>query len=305
MINYSIIIPHFSKGGTELLDRAISSIPIRSDIEIIVVDNSLTPINDDLYIGNPSVKIIYSDNNRGAGGARNEGMSIAEGRWLLFMDADDFFVERAFDSFDKYLEDDSDVIFFKPTSCFSDSMQAANRHYVFCAEIDYYLKTRNEFGLRYREFDVPWAKMIKREFVNTNKITFEEVPASNDVMFSLKTGFAANKISASPDTVYCVTVTEGSITKTPSLRNLESIFEVKMRKNKLLKDNGYRRECSVLSTIYKSRKFGPKVFFHFISRALLTGNIFVGFERWPDTFIDIIKALVSGKQRKGVTSKLR
>lgn len=286
MINYSIIIPHFSKGGTELLDRAISSIPIRSDIEIIVVDNSITPINDDLYIGNPSVKIIYSDNNRGAGGARNEGMSIAEGRWLLFMDADDYFTPNAFDTFDKYLNTDYDIIFFKPTSLYPDTGVLADRHLVFCQEIDDYIKTGNDYDLRYREFEVPWAKMFRSKFVKEESILFDEVPASNDVMFSLKTGIAANKIVASPDIVYCVTVTKGSITNVKSLRNLESDFNVRIRKNAYLKSHGLKKECSLLNPILKSRKYGIKVMISFFYKALVTGNLLVGYNRWFKTIFN-------------------
>lgn len=287
MINYSIIIPHFSKGGTELLDRAISSIPIRSDIEIIVVDNSITPINDDLYIGNPSVKIIYSDNNRGAGGARNEGMSIAEGRWLLFMDADDYFTPNAFDTFDKYSNTDYDIIFFKPTSLYPDTGELADRHLVFCQEIDDYIKTGNDYDLRYREFEVPWAKMFRYRFVKEENICFEEVPASNDVIFSLKTGIAAKKIAVSSDIVYCATVTKGSITNVMSLRNLESVFNVRIRKNALLKAHGLKRESSLLYLILKSRKYGIKVMLSFFYKALITGNLFVGYNRWFKTLFNL------------------
>ena len=38
MINYSIIIPH--KDNIELLKRCVASIPLRSDIQIIIVDDS-------------------------------------------------------------------------------------------------------------------------------------------------------------------------------------------------------------------------------------------------------------------------
>lgn len=289
MINYSIIIPHFTREGTEMLSRAVSSIPIREDIEVIVVDNSLNPISQSLFDDNKMVTILYSDNKRGAGGARNEGLKKARGEWLLFMDADDFFTENAFNSFDSFINSDNDIIFFKPTSCFSDTLEIADRHIVFCKEIDEYFITRNEFDLRCNEFDVPWAKMFRAGFVRENKFDFEEVPASNDVMFSLKTGLNAKKITASDDVVYCVTVTKGSITNVVSLQNLESIFNVKIRKNALLVESGHKRLCSVANTIRRSAKYGLGTFMRFLSKALITGNLFVGYNRWLRTLFSYKK----------------
>ncbi len=289
---YSIIIPHFTKKGTILLDRAIASIPKQEDIEIIVVDNSFTPINSDLYKSIPSVKIYYSDNSRGAGGARNVGLSVAQGKWLLFMDADDYFTPNAFESFDRYFSSDNDIVFFKPTSLYPETGELADRHYVFCDEIDQYLITGNEYDLRYREFDVPWAKMFRRKFVIDNNILFDEVPASNDVMFSLKTGIAAKKIAASKDTVYCVTVTKGSITNVKSLRNLESDFNVRIRKNALLVSRGLKRECSLLNPIIKSRHYGIKTMFKFLFKAIRSGNLLVGYNRWFKTLFHLKKSKV-------------
>ena len=273
--------------GTELLERAISSIPEREDIEIIVVDNSINPIRQDLFHDNPAASIYYSDNARGAGGARNEGINKARGKWLLFMDADDFFTPNAFRAFDQYIYTNNDIIFFKPTSIFSGTNELADRHLVFCDEIDVYLKTGDEYGLRYQEFDVPWAKMIRREFVLENSIEFDEVPASNDVIFSLKTGLAAKRIAASNETVYCVTVTKGSITNVKSLKNLESDFDVRIRKNELLAMHGLKRECSLLNPIFKSRKYGIKTMMSFFIRAIKTGNLLVGYDRWLKTIIHL------------------
>lgn len=287
MTNYSIIIPHFTREGTEMLKRAVASIPERDDIEVIVVDNSLNPIPTNLFDENKMVSILYSANSRGAGGARNEGLKKACGQWLLFMDADDFFTENAFDSFDKFLRSEYDVVFFKPTSCDTDTYELADRHYSFCDEIDAFLKTGVETGLRYsREFEVPWAKLIKRSLINENSIWFDEVPASNDVMFSLKVGLFAKKIIASSDVVYCVTMTPGSITNVVSLRNLESVFDVRIRKNQLLKSYGLKKECSVLNLIIKSSRYGVSVFLKFFHKAVVTGNLFVGYRRWLKTLIN-------------------
>ena len=84
--NYSVIIPHFTRdGNVEMLRRAVESVPERDDIEIIIVDNSLEPIPNDLFSARKYTKIIYSPNERKAGGARNVGMKEQNGMfsWML------------------------------------------------------------------------------------------------------------------------------------------------------------------------------------------------------------------------------
>lgn len=283
MINYSIIIPHFSINGTELLLRSIESIPIREDIEVIVVDNSLTPINENLFINRKQTYVFFSDNIRGAGGARNEGIKHAHGKWLLFMDADDYFVKNAFVYIDKYMNSDNDIVFFKPISAFSDTGEIAQRHLKYSELLENSIYNQDLTPLRL-DFSVPWGKMIKSSFVKDNFIYFEEVPASNDVIFSLITGLKAKKIMADNHTIYCVTVNRGSITNTLSLRNIESIFGVCIRKNAILRQYGYKATSSVMYQIFRSARFGIIPCVKLICRALISGDLFVGCGNWFNTY---------------------
>lgn len=113
-INYSIIIPH--KNIPHLLRRCLSSIPIRDDIQVIVVDD-----NSDANIVDFSTfptwngthyETYYSKTSLFAGGARNLGMQHARGLWLTFLDADDILTPSANVIFDKYKESNSDIIRF-------------------------------------------------------------------------------------------------------------------------------------------------------------------------------------------------
>lgn len=288
MINYSVIIPHYSKHGTFLLQRSVLSIPERNDIEVLIVDNSLSPIDQDLFKERINTKIYYSDNRLGAGGARNIGLSYARGKWILFLDSDDYFLDNAFFSFDKYLYSDNDVIYFKLTSSFSDTGKPTERHCPYCKMIDDYLLFNNDFPLRINHC-VPWCKMIRHDFLIDNHIVFDEVPASNDVIFALNIGLKANKIEADNSLVYCLTITKGSITNTESLRNIESIFNVKIRKNQLLKENGYKPVSSVAYQIYRASKYGFKPFIKLFYTAFVTGNLFVGYRNWIKTIISFDK----------------
>jgi glycosyltransferase involved in cell wall biosynthesis len=258
------------------------SVPERNDIEVLVVDNSSKPIDKYLFINRRNVKVLFSDNTKGAGHARNVGVDISKGKWLLFLDADDFFTVKAFSIFDKYLKANSDIIFFKMTSCYSDTLQPAKRHENYANFIDNYFVDKDEYSLRFL-FSVPWSKMIKSSHVRSYNIRFEEVPASNDVIFALKLGITAKSISADLSEVYCVTINKASITKTTSLRNIESQFDVRIRKNKLLKENGLKKDSSVMFLILKSRKYGFNFFVKLLIKAIISKNLFVGYNNWIKT----------------------
>ena len=80
----SIIIINYH--SADILNRCIDSIECSFSHEIIVVDN-----DDQLpKIGNSAVKIIDFTGNLGFSGANNKALNIAEGEYILFLNADVF-----------------------------------------------------------------------------------------------------------------------------------------------------------------------------------------------------------------------
>ena len=112
MFNYSIIIPH--KNIPSLLRRCLDSIPERDDLEIIVVDDNSKEdtIRDLQTIHRNNLQIIYTKEGRGAGYARNVGISKAQGKWILFADADDYFEEIAFNTLDLFTNSKAQLVLF-------------------------------------------------------------------------------------------------------------------------------------------------------------------------------------------------
>lgn len=214
MINYSIIIP--TKNIPTLLNRCLSSIPQRDDVEIIIIDDNSDPniVDFNNYPGcnRKNTTIIYSDENKGAGAARNKGLKIAKGKWLIFIDSDDLLMPCANECFDRYTDSNADIIFFLPTSADCVSLEPANRHFKKFNEINSLKNNRAklEHYLRYR-YTEPWGKFIKRSFVCNHNITFEESLVANDYRFSIQTGYYAKNIILDSSQIYCVTVRQGSL----------------------------------------------------------------------------------------------
>lgn len=86
----SVIIPVFN--NAEFLAEAIESVLAQSyrPSEIIVVDDGSTDCSAAIAKGFGSALRYCFQSNMGAGGARNLGISLAQGKWLAFLDADDF-----------------------------------------------------------------------------------------------------------------------------------------------------------------------------------------------------------------------
>ena len=114
MFTYSVIIPH--KNCVPLLQRCLDSIPQRNDNQTIVIDDVSNLTDDERLLmesfQNDRIKVVFLTETKFAGGARNVGLSMAEGKWVVFADSDDFFTKGAFDTFDEYKDSDYDIVFF-------------------------------------------------------------------------------------------------------------------------------------------------------------------------------------------------
>lgn len=209
---YTIIIPH--KDIPQLLMRCLSSIPKRDDLQIIVVDDASSKIDEVKKICNQSkrIELLLTNESKGAGYARNCGLEVAKGKWVLFADADDFFSSSFNDLLEKHYNDDAEIIYFSAYSVYSESLRPSPK-----------LKNRNLSLLRYssnhRKMDEfcryfqtePWGKMIKRDLIERNNVKFDETKLANDYFFSVVTGFFAKKIAFDNNVIYVYTEREGSL----------------------------------------------------------------------------------------------
>ncbi|PQP34941.1 hypothetical protein C6A37_05125 [Desulfobacteraceae bacterium SEEP-SAG9] len=87
----SVIIPAYNRA--KVIERAINSAIAQTfrDLEIIVVDDGSTDNTRDVVqaLDDERIRYIRRENNAGPGAARNEGMRIAEGEFIAFLDSDD------------------------------------------------------------------------------------------------------------------------------------------------------------------------------------------------------------------------
>lgn len=275
MINYSIIVPH--KNIPVLLQRCIDSIPIRKDIQVIIVDDNSDPSKVDFShfpgMGKESVEVIFNKVGKGAGFARNEGLKHAIGKWVLFADADDFFLPEFSVLLDSYCNADVDVVYFNSKSAgqnfnYTDFGEQLNKA---MTTLEY--DELNDY-VRYI-FGPPWCKMIKNDFIKKYSILFDEVPKHNDTMFSLKVGYYADQIVIDKRVVYINECRLGSISNN---YNLSPIQEVQDYLNSLDVAYDYYTFCSlhkVKHIKYKDKLYGQLFDVKKSVQLLLIGVLFL------------------------------
>lgn len=97
-ITVSVIIPVYNV--EKYLEKCVSSVEAQKlpGVEIILVDDgskdSSGEICDRLALGDDRIRVIHKENG-GLSDARNRGMDLAEGKYLLFLDSDDYLEDQA------------------------------------------------------------------------------------------------------------------------------------------------------------------------------------------------------------------
>lgn len=215
---YSIIIPHRNSEAT--LRRCLTSIPRRDDVQVIVADDCSDERIDwgKFQADFPGVRVLLSNKCLGAGNARNRGLDVAEGKWLLFADADDFYADGFLGVLDKYSVSDLDILFFNATSVDSETLGKSFR----ADALNQYMKRYEDDGACRDEimfyFRAPWTRMVNRQFVEDRGIRFEEVAKGNDQQFAYVASYCAIRTKITSEVVYVCTYSSGSVTfRKPSL----------------------------------------------------------------------------------------
>lgn len=207
MPKVSVIIPVYNV--EEYLRECLDSVVNQTlkDIEIICVndgstDNSLAILNE--YEQKDCRVKIIDKKNEGAGPARNVGMKISTGDYLIFFDADDCMKNDALEVlYANVTETNSDISLCRSMT-FSDNVSDTtdiswsikdglidNKTSFHPAEVSKYIF---QFCVGW-----PWDKLYRRDFVIKNELYFQSLRHSNDTYFVLMSLVLASKISRVDD----------------------------------------------------------------------------------------------------------
>ena len=129
-MSISVIIPVYN--ARKYLGQAIESVLAQSlkPLEIIVVDDGST--DNSVAVAQefePDITLLKLAENNGAGAARNLGINKASGRYLAFLDADDFWVRNKLEIQLDYLKKNMamDMVFGKVEQFISPELPDTSR----------------------------------------------------------------------------------------------------------------------------------------------------------------------------------
>lgn len=235
MPKVSVIIPVYNVELYlhECLDSVINQ--TLKDIEIICIndgstDNSLTIIEN--YAEKDPRIIVFSQENSGQSATRNNGLSVANGDYICFMDSDDLLECDALEYlWNEASKNNLDVLYFDAKSIF-ETEELKNRK----SSYQTYYKRDNKYQkivpgeqlfselLKDSAYRVsPCLQLICREFLNRTNIKFVEGIIYEDNIFTTEVMLAAHKVSHRAKPFYIRRVRENSImTKKETFHNLYS-----------------------------------------------------------------------------------
>ena len=202
MAKVSVVIPVYN--GEQYLNECLDSIinQTYNDLEIICIDDGSNDESRRIlewYSEKDSRFIILLQNNKGAASARNYGITVASGKYILFLDCDDVFnnklIEKCIAKAECY---DADIVIFKALAFNTINHQQfmlndAISHYLDYSQFtfsvnDIHDKIFNSFLVQ------AWNKFYKREFIKEHKLKFQDIKRSNDLYFSQLSLVVAKKI---------------------------------------------------------------------------------------------------------------
>ncbi len=204
MIKVSVVIPVYNE--EKYLRQCLDSIQNQTlkEIEIILVDDGSTDSSVSIikeYVDKDSRFQLRQQRNLYAGMARNNGMKDARGEYIIFLDADDFFIETMLEElYIRAIETRADVVICD-TYIFDEKTKEIS-------EPTWYLKDnlipREMEVFSYRDIPdyifqitipVPWNKLIRKEFIIEANIHFQSIKRNNDIFFGSIAMVCAERIS--------------------------------------------------------------------------------------------------------------
>lgn len=237
----SIIIPVYNV--EQYIERCFLSVVNQtydnSQIECFFIDDC-SPDNSKLileeliqeYQGEIDFKIISHKNNIGLSGARNTGITNAEGKYIYFLDSDDDINSDCIFKLVEIADNYPNIDFVQGSAVWiEDDLHDYKKSAVsVLPHIPPYIGIREELQKHMLfDKDIPvtaWNRLIRKEFILKNDLFFKEGIIHEDNAWNLKAFAKVNSVCFSSYTSYNYYINTGSITTNPDkTKSIESFWD--------------------------------------------------------------------------------
>lgn len=197
----SVIIPTFNV--EKYIKKCVDSVLKQTlkEIEVICVDDGSTDstlkILREYEKKDKRVKVIFQKNIN-AGAARNNGLEHASGKYVTFLDADDFFEKEMLAKMFERAEETKAEIIVVDSDVFDDEKGTYADGWPFVKKM--IPRTKVFAGEKVDKLFLafvgwPWDKMFSMDFLRANKLKFQEQRSTNDLYFVYAALVKAKRIS--------------------------------------------------------------------------------------------------------------
>ncbi len=203
-VKFSIIIPvykvekHIQRCLESILNQKVPS------WQCILIDDG-SPDNSgaicDEYAKKDPRFVVIHKKNSGVSSARNEGLKIAAGDWIAFVDSDDYVKPFWLDSFND--SNNADVIIQGYDCKQKNDLQTIRYDERELCKIEIFKELENQEKVNGLMFRSPWNKCIKKSIILANNILFDErFSIAEDFLFNLTVLKYIDKIKISNQAGY-------------------------------------------------------------------------------------------------------
>ena len=206
----SVIIPVYNV--EQYLEQSLNSVINQTlkEIEIICIDDCSTDgslnILKEYAQKDNRIKIVKQERNQGQGVARNIGLDIATGEYIMFLDPDDWFELDACEvAYNQISKNKNDIVFFNLYNYNEERDYGIIDNFRLRSFWSYTnnpqikLKDLNTFEIVSAEI---WYKIYRTEFLNKNNIRFATIRFGEDCLFTITAYLYADSVSVNTKCLY-------------------------------------------------------------------------------------------------------
>lgn len=266
-MKFSIIIPMFN--AASFVERVLMSV-FEQDIDDTLIEilliNDGSPDNSEelareISKARKNVK-IFSQKNKGLGGARNTGIDHALGEYIIFLDADDYLEPNCLSIINEKISNPN----FKNIDLFELGCKSVSEDFTILSEFipkqPEKILTGIEYYLEMNSINSACNKIYRRE--SLANLRFKEKIYSEDSEFNTRTFFLFKSVCSLNLVLQSFVQTTGSITRNKNNRT----------KNKLIQDHlAVFKFTRYFENEYSSKSYLEKKYFE-KKYTLFTVNIF-------------------------------
>lgn len=233
----SIIVPVYNV--KEYLYECLNSILNcnLSNYEIILVNDGSTDGSDIIcleYKNKYKEIVLINKKNGGLSDARNSGLMVAKGRYIVFIDSDDYIISKNFyKTINKLktlsLKNENFDIFVSDFFRVSDKKHVIDKINQIESTEEVIKETgyMDKFLDRYGCFWNSWRFVYRKEFLYDNSFKFKKGFLCEDIDFSVKTLIRAKKIFFYHNCYYCYRIArKSSIMSVVSLKRIDDYLNI-------------------------------------------------------------------------------